>query len=501
MLISWLVSFSLFRLTESPSVWYDEGAYIQLAKNTVEYGITGLRLSPEGISHISKLTVGYPLIYPLTAVFKVFGDSVASARNLMVLFTIGLSVVSYALIRRSFGPGPALATLALLVTFPPLYGNGKSVLGEVPGLFFLVLFLLLLNIAFSKQGNRWIFFVFSGLFAGLAIATKPAFIVILPAVVVGMAIAFYCRKINLFEVICCGMSVVAPIILWIFLQFGSDISLPQLLSFYANPYGVPDIYAQVIANIKMLFTSGTPLYLMFMMFVWVLAMTIRKIKKINIPTEEIIAFVTATLVIVAFLRIVGWYRYIFPAQIIALIYFAPSLMKILEFFRNKISDMRGKWLGVIQIRMTTIIVIIFCLVGAYGLVFNSWVADYYDSHKTAFWEEYFKNVSPEEIYFFYDTPEVAIFDPHQNYYQYLEPAGGPFGAEWLEQIENGRVDKIVVETDGFQSRKDWFSKYYYPETQIYKYTILTKGSCPPWPPSFTIPAHSASWRIQDCSAE
>ena len=95
MLISWLVSFSLFRLTESPSVWYDEGAYIQLAKNTVEYGITGLRLSPEGISHISKLTVGYPLIYPLTAVFKVFGDSVASARNLMVLFTIGLSVVSY----------------------------------------------------------------------------------------------------------------------------------------------------------------------------------------------------------------------------------------------------------------------------------------------------------------------------------------------------------------------------------------------------------------------
>ena len=127
---------STYKLIESPSVWYDEGIYVQIATNLANNGLVGMRFSPTEILHVSKFTVEYPVIYPLAGVFKIFGFSILSARLLMVFFILGLAVARYFLIRKLFGPNLALLSLALLATFPPLYGNGKSVLGETPGLFF-----------------------------------------------------------------------------------------------------------------------------------------------------------------------------------------------------------------------------------------------------------------------------------------------------------------------------------------------------------------------------
>ena len=69
-----------YRLTESPSVWYDEGIYIQSATNAIQHGKVGFQFSPGTITHISRVSVGYPLIYPLAIWFKIFGVSVLSAR-------------------------------------------------------------------------------------------------------------------------------------------------------------------------------------------------------------------------------------------------------------------------------------------------------------------------------------------------------------------------------------------------------------------------------------
>ena len=94
-----------------------------------------MQLAPEKITPISHLTVGYPLIYPLALLFKIFGISILKARVLMVFFIMSLVLISYLAIKKRYGLNQSLLSIALLVTFPPLYGNGKSVLGEVPGLF------------------------------------------------------------------------------------------------------------------------------------------------------------------------------------------------------------------------------------------------------------------------------------------------------------------------------------------------------------------------------
>src|SRR3989344_8580017 len=132
--------FATYHLTESPQVWYDEGMFTQTAINLAYFGHEGLRVAPDTIEPSSKLiTVGYPLVYPLAGWFKAFGVSVLSARSLMVLFILGFLLASYLFTKRLFGPSLALGVLALLATLPTLYGNGESVLGEVPGLLYLVL--------------------------------------------------------------------------------------------------------------------------------------------------------------------------------------------------------------------------------------------------------------------------------------------------------------------------------------------------------------------------
>src|SRR3989344_8675110 len=80
------VFFATYKLTESPGVWYDEGMYMQSAANMKDGYGPNFRFAPNDISPIPTLTVGFPLIYLLAIVFKIFGTSVLAARSLMIFF-------------------------------------------------------------------------------------------------------------------------------------------------------------------------------------------------------------------------------------------------------------------------------------------------------------------------------------------------------------------------------------------------------------------------------
>ncbi len=465
------IFFSTFHLKESPSVWYDEGIYYQTAVNMASgYGMN-FQLAPNYIEHFPKFTVSYPLIYPLSLLFKIFGQSVSIARGFMAFLILILSASSYFLIRKRYGIKNALASLALLVTFPPLYGNGKSVLGEIPALIFLVLSLYVLSKIFENNFHSKSRLILSGLLIGLCASTKPLFLVFLPAVLIGLFIYWYKKRISFIEIVYIGIGVLLPILVWFLVQFiiGSDnYSISTILTFYANPYGSSSLISIVLDNIKNFFTEAGPIYLLIMMFFWLWAFIKRIRNKIEISIEEIIAFVFSVLVSLAYLRIVGWHRYIFPAQIISMIYFVPSLSIVfdIKFVPN--------FLKRFAIYFVTFLLISW---GIYGTLFHSWVADFYSSKKTAFWEQYFEKMPDNKTYFFYNTPEVAIFSPTRNYYQYLyfSENSGPYGKEWLSKIENGEVDQVFVRTDNFNSDKNFFTKNYHSVLEAYKYTILEKN--------------------------
>jgi len=126
-----------YKLTESPAVWFDEGVSVQTAMNLATAKTPGMQVEPGVIINATRfMTTGFPLIYPLSFSFKFFGVGMLQARIVMVIFLIGLILIAYLLVKKMFGFRTAVLSSLLLVSFPVLYGNGKNVLGEVPGLFF-----------------------------------------------------------------------------------------------------------------------------------------------------------------------------------------------------------------------------------------------------------------------------------------------------------------------------------------------------------------------------
>ncbi|MES2216176.1 MAG: glycosyltransferase family 39 protein [Patescibacteria group bacterium] len=461
--------FSLYKLTESPSVWYDEGWYTQAAMNLAETGVDGLQLAPDNIYHASLLTtVGYPLIYPLGLWMKIFGSSVLAARSFMLLCILGFLFVAFLLIRRLSGKTIALGALALLATLPTLYGNGKSVLGEVPGLLYLVFSLLCISFVRSDGNRKYSWIILGGVSAGLCIVTKPLFLVFIPALAVGTFLEWKRGSLNLKEVIGGIVCALLPVLVWVMVQFRGDTSMLSVIKYYANPYQITDLFSVILSNVGHLFTSIGNIYLVGTILIWCVALALRMRSKNKIPAEEIIAFIFTLLVIAAFLRTAGWYRYLFPAQVLSLLFFPGAFSVLGEYFGRYVSVIRHHW------QKAVVVIIVFLSVyGTYQLAFDSWVAEAYSSHKTAFWQEYLGHLPPTRSVFFYNTPEVVIFMPHRNYRQYIVPAGGVVGQDQLLFLELGIPDVAIVESDSYTEGKSPFENYTLDKT-AYKYSILKK---------------------------
>ncbi|MCX6715590.1 MAG: glycosyltransferase family 39 protein [Candidatus Taylorbacteria bacterium] len=461
--------FSCYQLTEAPGVWYDEGFYFQTAANLADHGIAGMQFAPDTIEKIPRLTVGYPLIYPLALWFKIFGVDILAGRSLMVIMIMGFLFASYIFAKKLFGPTMAVGTLALLSTLPTIYGNGKSILGEVPGLLYMVVFFLCFNLALSADTRRKFWMIMAGVFAGLCVVTKPIFLVLIPAIAVGLFVVIRRRNLCLSDVVMGVVAGIIPILVWFMVQFGPGATFHSILAYYANPSDVVDITNTMLKNIISLFSDVSTLYLSIVTLIWIAAVWVRVKEKKQIRPEEVIALTFTLLIIAAFTRTAGWYRYLFEAQVVSLIFLPNALVVVIQ----KISELkvlsRPAIMKIMKLAVPTVITVLVIL-GAYQTLFHSWVAQAYGTHKTAFWEEYFSALPMSTSVFFYDTPEVALFDKSSNYYQYLQPAGGDIGGKELVAIDKGLPDLIVMKAAA------WHKQFplYISEKDVYKYTILRK---------------------------
>ncbi|MFA5942654.1 MAG: glycosyltransferase family 39 protein [Candidatus Paceibacterota bacterium] len=465
--------FATFHLTESPPVWMDEGIFAQAAANLAVYGQTGLRVAPDTIEPSSKLiTVGYPLLYPLAGWFKLFGISILAARSLMALFILGFLFASYVFVRRLFGPMQALGALAILATLPTLYGNGKSVLGEVPGLLYLVASLVCLYVARTRKTRRYFWFVLAGLFAGLCVATKPIFVLFIPAALIGLGIAWKRREMIGREVGAALGAGLVPILVWLAVQFRVSDSAGSVLSFYVNHYQVADWSSTILANLRNLVTGIGPLYLLTVLFIWLVAYGIRLRRQERVPVEEHIVLAFSIFTLLGYLTTAGWYRYLFGAQALSLLFFPNALLIVTQTF---VPSFKPKKLAIAAIALLTI-------VGAYQVMFSSFVAESYGRQQTAFWEEYFRTASPSTSFFFYDVPEVVFLAQGATYYQYLNPYDGmgifvpgwDIGSAQVPVLERGDVDVVILPPAMYEKKKDDIFSAYEIDRTIHKYDFLKK---------------------------
>lgn len=174
---------ALLNLDQYPLTWYDEGSHLHVPKTLVRFGEYA-DYSSEGFRYYGPTTgVGPTVMLPVALVFKLFGIGLLQARLVIAVYLIATIYVFYWLARQLVPPLAALAAAVLLVVTPgvALVEYGRQVLGEVPGLFFMVAGLLVWFSAWEKPD--WKRLGLAGLLLGLATVTKNQYLLILvPAV-------------------------------------------------------------------------------------------------------------------------------------------------------------------------------------------------------------------------------------------------------------------------------------------------------------------------------
>ena len=442
----------------------DEGAINQVAMNLAERGRYGYQIAPERFITAEFLTTGYPVVYPIALSFLLFGKSLFTARFVMVLFIFFLSVSAYwyskLLASRehtySFFP---LFSLFLLISFAPLYGHGKNVLGEVPGLAFFILSLLFLLV--FERGNRiWWLPLLSGFFAGLSMATKPLYLILILPVSLFAVFLFKRTRFSFKEKWLFVLGIAMPLGWWVIAQSG-DGSILDIFS-YGNPNNA-SFTSLALGNSMRFFSELSPIYFLGLLLLWWVGVFLRKREGIHISTAESIALIFSLLNLLSFMFTRGFYRYFFPSEVFALLFLPYALHSVM---RLKLNARYSLWSSIL-------ILIVIISLQSYQLFFYSWVSESRESTRAAALSRELGALPREQSIFFYHVPEAVLFLPHDNYYQYFRFADSvQRGSENIPLLARG-VPYLVLVDQKFPVETVSLSAYHI-RVKFDKYTLYEK---------------------------
>lgn len=177
-----LVAFLLlYKLTDYPKTWFDEGSHLHVPKALVTMGVYA-DYSSEGLRHYGPtIGVGPTVMLPIAGMFEIAGVGLVQARLVMVAYLLAALVLMFLLARHLLGTRAAWVVFALLLTSPAIdmVDYGRQVLGEVPGLAFMAGGFLLWFVHWRRI--RWWELIVVGLLLGLSVVTKYQYLLVLGA--------------------------------------------------------------------------------------------------------------------------------------------------------------------------------------------------------------------------------------------------------------------------------------------------------------------------------
>jgi hypothetical protein len=326
------------------------------------------------------------------------------------------------------------------------------VLGEIPGLLCVLIALLPLVRGGKLTRGRALL---AGAGAGLVFAAKPIFILFLPALL--LACVLHRRKLELKKVFSIGvLGVLVPIALWLFTQFDT-IEFARVFAVYANPHEV-NVMNAVATNIKRFFTEMQPLYFLMALLAWAASYAVRRYRREEVPlTEEVLLFFSV-LVLLAYLRTAGYYRYFFPAQVFAILYLPYSLWHLFgRRFPHAILALLAALL----------------VFHAHETSFRSWTATHYDSMRTQVLEQYFASLPLSEEVFVYQAPEIVLFTGGHPTYQFeqITPSLSA-GSTYAPRVLSGTAPLVVTPTEFFQNHTNEVFSHYTISQVLDNYVVL-----------------------------
>jgi len=452
-----------YRLAESPPPWRDEGIVTQVARNVAHTGAYAVQISPDVMISAGFVTTGYPLIYPVAIALRLFTDDFMAARGVMVGFIILFLVSAYLWVLKEEGRGHAILSLALLVSFAPLYGHGRSVIGEVPGMFFLILFLIAMSSWVSRVGATPAHAVMPGILLGLTMATKPIFLIILIPTLLLWFVSLNRKSFSWTSLLVFIMATLVPVGWWIFVQFGGE-SLGEILRVYSgNPERV-SLFVTMSTNLSQILRHVETLYFLGLLGAWVLGLISAFYRNEPLSKTEGLAVIFSVLVLCAYLTSDGYYRYFFPAQVLTLIYLPLSLTRILAALYSA------------RFATSTAVFMVGALVvfQLYTTLTSSFVANYWNSERAALLSNALKSLPAYESILVYDVPEAVPFLPHDTYYQFAQFALTKLGEKSLPRLLKERIpDTIIIHSGSYEDNSLIMSGYELKEG-LGKYSLLMR---------------------------
>jgi hypothetical protein len=187
--------FVFHNLTRFPAPWFDEGSHLHVPKTLVRYGIYA-DISSDGFRYYGPtIGVGPTVMLPIAAVFKLFGTGLFQARFVMALYLLAAVYVFYRLVEHLAGKWVAWVAIVLMLSSRSVLflEYGRQLLGEVPGLFFLLLAMYLWFSKWNENNLKRLSLI--GLFFGLAMITKYQYLLFLaPALILSWFLDIFYYK-------------------------------------------------------------------------------------------------------------------------------------------------------------------------------------------------------------------------------------------------------------------------------------------------------------------
>ncbi len=387
-----LVVYSFSTLTTKPRTWIDEGVTINVANSYRVYGKLDVETAPGVLTGFPQIlqSTGFPVTIPLAALFSFTGENLPAARVYMFLWMLAALAALYVTARALFGVPQAIAALFLTLSFASLYGSGRTVVGEIPGFFFLMSALYLF---FQKQR-----YYFAGLALGMAVVTKPSvFMLALPSLFIALAIE---RRDFFTKIFKTGAGMIAPALAWLFIVLRNPFSKTiwhSILTFYKNPYS-SSLTENILRNLKAAPFSTTILYFSLLYIALFLARFLQQ-GKLRTLYDFVLAY--CVFAFAYYLRSPGWLRYILIGELLVL-FLMPSALTSLRAWVAERNAAKGLK------RVLPEAIFIACILIAIQFAHLFIAADLYYSDSENRAAAYLNERYPDASVLVYDSAELGV---------------------------------------------------------------------------------------------
>ncbi len=332
----------LYRLDQYPSPWYDEGAFLKVAKNLALNGVYA-DYSSEGNRYLGPVvSTGPTVLLPIALLFKLAGVTVVGARLLVVLYSLLLLWLVYRLSRRvGTSVGMAAMTVILILVSPGLNFQfyGRVVLGEVAGIVFWIAGLYIW-LRPSRLVNRELIIV--GILFGLACITKLQYaLFVLPALFASwITDLIWYRQRNwqyfVIPAVLAGVLAVGWLVFAVFVLGGQESAAANWQAFRGAG---SNAFSFDLANMRQTveFLNGELVFRGLFLSAVVYGLALAVPRSAEGQRWSIIAWMMVFAAAVYVLSIADWTRYAMPALVLAALY----LGHLIERMVGPANDLTG----------------------------------------------------------------------------------------------------------------------------------------------------------------